>query len=110
MRLKKCGEFMEKDGVVVKRPGKKFVCPPLPEKMKSPYRNLHGKARDDMDQVNSLLEINWLRAKKKEYYALKKLYYFQQLIRFIQRTSNRISRILSKNKAPVKVPSNSLSQ
>ena len=99
MSIKKCGEFMEKDGVVVKRPNKKFVCPRMPDKMKMsadlvPEDKLGERVRSDIDQMNALKELRWQAKIKDEYTAMKRLYYFQQLVRFCQRTVNGILRVL----------------
>ena len=57
-KLRKCGEFMEKDGIVVKRPGKKFVCPPMPAKMRITYhKNEHMREIDNTEEMNALKEI-----------------------------------------------------
>ena len=97
MRLKKCGEFMEKDGIVVKRPGKKFVCPPLPDKLKVAYdfENCPGRERENIDQMNALIQQRWQKNKKAEYAAIKRLYYFQQLVRFVRQTAQRMIQRLS---------------
>ena len=101
MRLKKCGEFMEKDGIVVKRPGKKFVCPPLPEKLKLSYNleNCSGREREDIEQMNDLIRQRWQKDRKSEYAAMRRLYYFQQLVRFVRQTAQRmIQRLSSQDK------------
>ena len=92
-KLKKCGEFMEKDGIVVKRPGKRFVCPTMPAKMRLFYpleKETTWREREDIDQMNALKEKNWQNSIKNEYLAIRRLYYFQQLVRFIQKTSQKI--------------------
>ena len=90
MPIKKCGDFMEKNGVVMKRPGKRFVCPPMPEKMKISAEKACGNAREDIEQMNALKEQHWQKALKEEYAAMRRLYYFQELVRFVRRTCDRI--------------------
>ena len=97
-KLRKCGDLMEKDGVIVKRPGKKFVCPKMPEKMKIPTELASGMAREDIDQMNALKEQAWRREKTEEYNTLKRLYYFQECVKFISLTARTIIRVLSHNK------------
>jgi len=101
MRLKKCGEFMEKDGVVVKRPGKRFICPKaMPAKMRMFYPlngELTSAQMDDIGEMNALKEQQWRQAIKEEYKAMKRLYYFQECVRFVRRTCHKILNIISAN-------------
>ncbi|MDY6407223.1 MAG: hypothetical protein SPL08_00775 [Pseudomonadota bacterium] len=96
-KIKKCGNFMEKDGIVVKRPGKRFVCPPMPARLSLRVDNLAGVALDDTLQMNAIREWHWRKNRIAEYKAMKRLYYFQELIRFIRKTSNTMVRLLSAN-------------
>ena len=90
MSIKKCGPFMEKEGVIVKRPGKKFRCPPMPQKMKIPCEHLTGASRDDVEQMNALMEQRWCKAKRDEYKLIRRLYYIQECSKFILRTCEQI--------------------
>ena len=95
-RKHKCGGFIKKNGVIIKRPGKKFVCPPMPDKMRMSYQNADSWVIDDIGEINAIRENNWKQARKKEYAAMRRLYYFQELVRFIRETAKRI--ILSKRR------------
>ena len=90
-KLRKCGPFMEKDGVVVKRPGKKFRCPQMPKTLEIPYyEGVSPSAREDIAQMNALKAQNWRKARKAEYTAMKRLYYFQQCVKFVSKTCEKI--------------------
>jgi len=99
----KCGKFIVKDGIVVKRrEGKSFVCPDMPEKMKIPYPDQkkhpsvppmdYVRACRGIDQMNSLKEFAWQLELRKKYAAIRRLYYFQQLVKFCRRTARNFLR------------------
>ena len=101
----KCGEYLFKDGVVIKRPGKKFRLPSLPEDLKIPYPDsgvegvcfpffpaFGGDDYDDIDQMNDIKEKRFQEQFKKLHTQLRNMYYIGQIISGIKAVCRRIIR------------------
>ena len=70
--------------------------------MKISCEHLGGNVREDIDQMNYLKEQNWKKERWAEYEAIRRLYYFQELVRFVRRTCNRVLCIVTLRKASKK--------
>ena len=86
----KCGEYWYKDGVVIKRPGKKFRLPSLPRKMRSPKENnYNGWASFFGDDE---LEKEFQQKIRNLHNQLRRLYILSQLNNFILHTIKKLVR------------------
>ena len=102
----KCGEFLYKDGVVIKRHKKKFRVPSLPQKLKIPYPDTVGEELvffpgspfhvetnyENIDQMNSLKEMKFQKKYKELHSHLRQLYYFGRLVSGVKAVCRRITR------------------
>ena len=102
----KCGEFLYKDGVVIKRPGKKFRAPALPDKLRIPYPEGLGEGMayfpafpfslgdeyEDIDQMNCMREHTFQKKYKALRSRLRKLYYMGQMVACVRKVCRRITR------------------
>ncbi|MBQ7413111.1 MAG: hypothetical protein IJV07_02405 [Alphaproteobacteria bacterium] len=100
----KCGEYWYKDGVVIKRPRKKFRLPPLPDKL---------RVNDEDDNICDLLtffsfvdfddKIEILKQNnklEKEFQGkilalharLRRMYILSQLTKFVSNTTKKLVR------------------
>lgn len=97
----KCGEFWLKDGIIIKRPGKSFRIPDMPNKYKIKYPTMrsnsdvsqhspNSRVYEDIDQMNSLREQKWQKWIKDRYHLIKCLYYMYQFKKFVRKTSKNI--------------------
>ena len=98
----KCGEYLYKDGIVIKRPGKKFRAPSLPKKLQIQYPNeencssnspaINGRHYDDIGQMNYMREVAFQKKYKELHSRLRKLYYFGRVISGIKKVCYQITR------------------
>ena len=97
----KCGEYLYKDGIIVKRQGKSFICPSLPQKQKTPYPpEVYEKTfpvsyayeRSQIDEINALKEYSFQKKIKIQYRKLMMLYYMQEIKKATKRTLRKITK------------------
>ena len=108
----KCGEYWMKDGVIIKRPGKAFRVPSMPDKYKMPYPKYdttsclvffasivaHENACDDIDEMNALKEKRWQNTLKRQHNAMTSLYHISRVKKtarcVVRRARQGFSRLL----------------
>lgn len=105
----KCGEFWFKDGIIIKRPGKRFRLPELPEKYMTPYPEIsddrqicaactfigtgeYEEAYDRIDRENALKKRKFQEKICDKYALIKFLYYLQEGKKIAIRNISRIAR------------------
>ena len=109
----KCGEFMCKDGVIIKRPGKQLRIPPAPDKFKEKYpesytiipplfqtdfMGSHTFLPSDNYGANMYTRISpenlWQKQILGTYISLKTLYYISQLKKGIKKVCRHIDKMI----------------
>ena len=97
----KSGKYLYKDGVIIKRPGKSFACPSLPQKKKTPYPqkayettspSSYAYECSQIDEINALKEYAFQRNLKIQDRKLMMLYYIQEIRRASKRTLRKITK------------------
>ena len=93
------GEFIMRDGVITKVPGKKFEYPEMPAELLLPNPpssdnvNPYDYQRrvDDVGQMNHLRKYTYRREARRQYNTLRRLYYIQETRRAFMRIKNRMA-------------------